>query len=498
MPSNKRPAKRNLVRWSDDLDKGVLLAIQYASAESGIKLPWARVAEIMGPKFTEGSIVQHLAKLRTIMESEGIPVPPPLRRGMITKTPSKVYGHVNIKTKFDPVSPMYTGSPESSSRELSFYDRTVTGFSEEEEIQTPKSGRKSRAKSSRRGMSDGEEDEEQSSDLYNSDEDNFVTPKRKLRTPKTNSSSRASKTKLALQHLLSTPTKQIIKTEVKTEEGDNSKLSLVPDEGIGPAGRTRGIKRNYAAMDAGSSGDDEAHDDGSNDAKVEEDEAAADADAEDEVSSDGETEILEQNIEPVNDTAAELAHLRSVFEFTPHFPIASVPYGQIHSVDGITANINNAESSMFPTTPGMFNPNLVGPHGLPVYSGNLAMGGIYGGGQFPYGALPYGGVQFMSPIAPVPYYGPVVASRAVTPSIESSHASSRNDSIATVMSATTQPSQSDNEVPINSAAGNDLTLDLPQIQPADDMKDGDMNASMPAEDIIWNDSFASGFLRDDL
>ena len=36
----------------------------------------------MGPKFTDGSIIQHLAKMRARREADGKPVPPPLRRSV--------------------------------------------------------------------------------------------------------------------------------------------------------------------------------------------------------------------------------------------------------------------------------------------------------------------------------------------------------------------------------------------------------------------------------
>lgn len=46
----------------------------------------------MGSTFTEGSIVQHLAKLRNKMESvNNVPVPPPTRRGAVTSKPSAIY-----------------------------------------------------------------------------------------------------------------------------------------------------------------------------------------------------------------------------------------------------------------------------------------------------------------------------------------------------------------------------------------------------------------------
>nr|KMM67309.1 hypothetical protein CPAG_03644 [Coccidioides posadasii RMSCC 3488] len=77
----QRPTTRTIVRWNDELDKQLLLSIQYACNAAGIKIPWGNVATLMGNNITEGAIVQHLAKLRARMEEEGIRVPPPLRRG---------------------------------------------------------------------------------------------------------------------------------------------------------------------------------------------------------------------------------------------------------------------------------------------------------------------------------------------------------------------------------------------------------------------------------
>src|SRR5271155_251207 len=45
----------------------------------------------MGQNFTEGAIVQHLAKLRRRMVEANVRVPPALRRGAITMEPSSVY-----------------------------------------------------------------------------------------------------------------------------------------------------------------------------------------------------------------------------------------------------------------------------------------------------------------------------------------------------------------------------------------------------------------------
>ena len=63
-----------------DIDIQLLLAIQWACNKTGTKIPWKECAEIMGSKFTEGAIVQHLSKLRVKREELDKPCPPPLKR----------------------------------------------------------------------------------------------------------------------------------------------------------------------------------------------------------------------------------------------------------------------------------------------------------------------------------------------------------------------------------------------------------------------------------
>ncbi|CEJ61187.1 hypothetical protein PMG11_09725 [Penicillium brasilianum] len=77
-----RKEKRQLVRWDQDLDTLLLLTVQSACNLTGVKVPWEKVAQLMGPKFTEGAIVQHLSKLRIRREAAGQRVPPPLRRSV--------------------------------------------------------------------------------------------------------------------------------------------------------------------------------------------------------------------------------------------------------------------------------------------------------------------------------------------------------------------------------------------------------------------------------
>ncbi|KAJ5788739.1 hypothetical protein N7457_003729 [Penicillium paradoxum] len=77
-PSSRR--QRQLVRWDVDTDIRLLLAVQYVCNKQGVKIPWKEVAETMGPKFTEGAVVQHLSKLRIKREEQDKPNPPPLKR----------------------------------------------------------------------------------------------------------------------------------------------------------------------------------------------------------------------------------------------------------------------------------------------------------------------------------------------------------------------------------------------------------------------------------
>lgn len=50
-----------------------------------------KVAYYMGPNFTEGAIVQHLAKVRTKMEESGLHPPPAPKRGVTARAPSSIY-----------------------------------------------------------------------------------------------------------------------------------------------------------------------------------------------------------------------------------------------------------------------------------------------------------------------------------------------------------------------------------------------------------------------
>ena len=87
----KRPESRVLVRWNgkllqsiveidkltlnrtDEIDRRLLLMIDSTCKEEGVKLPWTKIAAALGPKFSEGAIIQHLAKMRNkVLEADRI------------------------------------------------------------------------------------------------------------------------------------------------------------------------------------------------------------------------------------------------------------------------------------------------------------------------------------------------------------------------------------------------------------------------------------------
>ena len=77
-----------------------MLAIQAACNNEGLKIPWAKVGQYLidqksGLSVSEGAITQHLSKLRTALIKDGVPVPPPLKRGgklQLTTTNTKGQG----------------------------------------------------------------------------------------------------------------------------------------------------------------------------------------------------------------------------------------------------------------------------------------------------------------------------------------------------------------------------------------------------------------------
>lgn len=245
--------------------------MQYACAEAGIKIPCksskpraeyhqlhalthslgGRVAEIMGPVFTEGAIVQHLAKLRGLMAKNGIPVPPALKRGMVTKSPSKVYAMANNKHKFPPIAPLHPGSPNIKTE-----GEEAKPVVENSNKATPKKEKKEKAKPKGKGKakargrtSSEDEDEDLIPDLYDTDED-FGIPAKATKKRRTNKQGKAKKTASKQQEPLA-----LMPAEVpETDSQDNITIKVEEEEDFaGPATRTRGVKRNYSTMAADNS-----------------------------------------------------------------------------------------------------------------------------------------------------------------------------------------------------------------------------------------------------
>ncbi|KIW68073.1 hypothetical protein PV04_04042 [Phialophora macrospora] len=367
MPDRKNPRKspskpRVLNRWDDDLDKGLMLCIQYACTEAGLKIPWARVAEIMGPTFTEGGIVQHLAKLRNLMISAGIPVPPSVKRGMSTKAPSRIYGSAaNPRARLEPIAALFpdgTSGPTKIKTEgdaeqpVSIYERakragsklkddTLEDTADNASVNAPagqgepavfaaKAKGKARGKTKYRRNNMSDEEDEDIPNLYDSDSE-YGSPKKRRRSSarskrKTAASKAPAEDPLALSEAttLAAPVEdtQVHNVMVKVEQEDS-----------GPATRTRGVKRDYSQMAALSS--DEVEPEVQEQEQVEQavEEGAAhhgfeydrDADRfnEDNLASEAETEVANHE-----DGAAAQGEFPEQFLEESH--IVDTPYGQVY------------------------------------------------------------------------------------------------------------------------------------------------------------------------
>ncbi|KAI9763010.1 MAG: hypothetical protein M4579_000073 [Chaenotheca gracillima] len=92
----ERRPKRYLVRWTDDDDRRLLLNIQYACGEKGLKIPWDIVVKQQDKNMSESAIVQHLAKVRKRLLKDKKKVPPPLRKGKPGQS-SKTVGSSDVE-----------------------------------------------------------------------------------------------------------------------------------------------------------------------------------------------------------------------------------------------------------------------------------------------------------------------------------------------------------------------------------------------------------------
>ncbi|KAI9828893.1 MAG: hypothetical protein M1819_006508 [Sarea resinae] len=63
------------------MDNKLLLSIQAACNDEGVKLPWDKIASFVDENISEGAVIQHLSKLRQRMVEQGLSVPQALKRG---------------------------------------------------------------------------------------------------------------------------------------------------------------------------------------------------------------------------------------------------------------------------------------------------------------------------------------------------------------------------------------------------------------------------------
>ena len=177
----------------------------------------ADVARNMGPVFTEGAIVQHLAKLRNKMDEDNtrddlqLPVPGKVGRGTVTKPASRAYAKpvpkVNGVPKFAEVSDM-----------------------NEEELAAADAQRaakiKGKGKRTKKEMSDDDTAVDDIPTLYDSDADYDASSTKRTRKAR----------------------KTTTKKEKSVSPKAESKLEIDSGEEA-PVMQTRGIRRNYAQME---------------------------------------------------------------------------------------------------------------------------------------------------------------------------------------------------------------------------------------------------------
>ena len=199
------------------------------------------MCEVTGEnKFTGGAIIQHLSKLRTKMESHDLRVPPPLKRGAIVNTPSKIYAAGN-KSK--------DGKNKAKS---------------------PKSSAGKPKKSKARKFKNGDEDEDDSDgipvlhDDYDDNDDDsdgeYGSVKKKRRV--SSGKGKIGKQSAAAADKEGDKDGKSLKAETPTTKAEVGKgISLETDveirEGVESPSpstitRTRGVKHNYAKTDLGS------------------------------------------------------------------------------------------------------------------------------------------------------------------------------------------------------------------------------------------------------
>ena len=169
----------------------------------------------MGPRFSSGACVQHLAKLRNRMKEENIPVPPPLPRGMVTTTPSRVYA---VAT---------TGKRRRFSSEDED-DEEYPALNPADDSPTPKPSSKKRKTTKKEP--DIKEESDVMPELYDSDPEYGAAKKKAYKSK--SKAKRPSPKKNSRR-----------KSSSQSAEDDREQSPVI-------AARTRGVRKNYAQMQA--------------------------------------------------------------------------------------------------------------------------------------------------------------------------------------------------------------------------------------------------------
>lgn len=242
---------------TDDLDKQVLLIVQYACNEAGVRIPWDDVArmmcEVTDQPVTGGAIIQHLSKLRSRMESYELGVPPPLKRGLPANIPSKIYAPGNKrKVKLS-------------------------------KVKTPKSGvlKPKQPKNGKLKIED-EEDSESSPVCYDSEQEDsewdYRGAKKQRRVPVGKGKGRkpaalapamnVGKDLKGKDFKIETPGVGTGSGRAGSERTESEAQQNIDSQS--PLPRTRGVKHNYAKMDADSDQNSDAGDEVETDEDAEE------------------------------------------------------------------------------------------------------------------------------------------------------------------------------------------------------------------------------------
>lgn len=154
---------------TDDLDKKLILAIQYVCNGDGIRVPWEKVGAVMGEGITDGAVIQHMAKLRQRMVALDLSVPPPLKRGGGYALPIPGANLGSSRSTLSKNTRVVTGAQSSSSaaagkKKAENYGADETSDSEVAFGKTRskrfKQGSKDKTRSSEAKTYESEEDEE--------------------------------------------------------------------------------------------------------------------------------------------------------------------------------------------------------------------------------------------------------------------------------------------------------------------------------------------------